>query len=77
MITPAQAKDNVKCALKHKVSAAIEVASNNGQQKTQVYLDTDFELVEEVLNELSSLGYKASSDGIKYPFGFALDVSWK
>lgn len=77
MITAEHAKKNVRYSLKEKTRNAIEEASSNGQQEIRVYLGSDFELVEEVLSELHTLGYKAELDGYKYSDGYAVDISWK
>lgn len=77
MITLEHAKKNVRYFLKEKTSNAIEEASSNGQQEIRVYLNSDFELVEEVSSELRAQGYKAELDGYKYSNGYALDISWK
>jgi hypothetical protein len=77
MITAEHAKKNVRHFLKEKVSKLIGETSSNGQQEVRIYLDADFELLEEVLSELRTQGYEASLDGHKYSIGFALDVSWK
>lgn len=77
MIAVEEAKDNVRVFLKEKVSEDIREASSNGKQEVRVYLDTDFELVEELLGDIRTRGYKVYLHGIKYTNGYALDISWK